>query len=269
MPKVKSWGLSDSSEPDELEAFEPYDGPDPKKGVYKFRLTNFRIKCNKNDDPMLNGLLIIQEDRVEKKKFNGWPVWFNQNITDQGKPYILQILKALGVTWSDFHDNTIVEGKMPEENGDDPAPIAKIGKVKFGEDTLVRASIGARKDNSEEMEVKTFLPWKDDDELDSDDESDESEEDEEGTEDADEAEEVESDEWTREELEDFDIDGLKEILDGAEVEYDEDRPDEEYFIALILDEEPPDPPAAKKTAAKKGAAKKTAKKAAKKGGAPF
>jgi hypothetical protein len=290
MPKVKSWGLSDDSEPDDLETYEPYDGEDPKKGVYIFRLTNFRIKANKNDDPMLNGMLVIQDGRPGKKQYNGFPIWFNQNITDQGKPYVKQILKALGLSWSDLVNKTVIEGDMPKSNDDDPAPIVKIGNVKFsGNDVIVRASLGYRKDNTEELEVKSFLEPKDGDDEggvadeDAADEPDAGDEPEEGNEpepdaDADEpaADEAGEDEWTREALEELsivsddpEVYGLAEILDENGTEYDATREDEEYYIALILEEEPPDDPREKKVAkktAKKGAAKKTA---AGKGKAPF
>jgi len=282
MPKVKSWGLSDNSEPEDLESFEPYDGPDPKKGVYKFRLTNFRVKANKNDDPMLNGLLIVTEDRPDKKQYNGFAIWFNQNVTDQGKPYVKQMLNAVGVTWNDLMNNTIVEGTWPESSGDDPAPIAKIGRVKFSaNDVMLRASIGLRRNQEDgEMEVKTFLPWKDDDEIDAatdDGGSDEVEPDEVEPDDVGEVV-AEEEAWTREALEELsivsddpEVYGLAEILDEAGTEYDADREDEEYYICLILEEEPPaDPRVAKRTPAKKTAAKKTvAKKTAAKGGAPF
>jgi len=290
MPKVKDWGLSDTSEPETLDAFEPYDGEDPPKGVYKFRLTMFRVKANKNDDPMLNGLLILQDDREGKSDYNGWGLWFNENVTDTGKPFVKRLLNALGVSWNDLMNKTIIrEGaKWPKSNGDEPAPIEKIGTVKFSaNDVMVRANIGKRRGEGDDMEVKTWLPWKDDDEDDSDGTEPEPDEADEAADDADdsaddgdgdepeEAADGDSEGWTREDLEELSIVsddetvyGLAEILDEAGVEYDSDREDEEYYIALILEEEPPEDPRAKK-AAKKTAKKAPAKKtAAKKGSKP-
>jgi len=255
MPKVTQWGLSDDSEPDDLAAFEPYDGEDPPKGVYIWRLTNFRVKANKNDDLMLNGLLILQDDRPRKKEYNGFPLWFNQNITDQGKPYVKQFLNAVGLSWNDLLNKTIVEGKMPKSNEDDPVAITKIGNLRFdADDVLVRATCRVRKDGSEDMEVGSFLEWKDPDDMEDSDGD--------GVEPEEAAEEEpaadEGDVWTREELEEMDLDGLKEVLDDNGMEYDADREDEDYFIAVILEEEIPDPPAPVRTATKKTAAKKAA-----------
>ena len=165
MPKVK-WGI-DPNEPEELEQFDVYDGPDLKSGVYQGNLTRLSIKENRNGDDMLNGMFVVADDT--KPQFNGAVLWFNQNVTEQGKPYVLQFLKAIGLSWKDFTDRTVTE------DSDRPTKVTKIGKVKFndGHEVPVRVNVGLGKASPEyperKMEIKSFLTprdaegWDDDD----------------------------------------------------------------------------------------------------------
>jgi hypothetical protein len=108
MPKVK-WGLS-SGEPDELEDFEVYDGPDLRNGVYQGKVTRLSIKGpNRNGDDMITGLWLA--DDPDKPQFRGAPLWFQQNISDQGKPYIRKLMEAMGLSYSDFENATVPEVK--------------------------------------------------------------------------------------------------------------------------------------------------------------
>lgn len=162
MPKVK-WSI-DPDEPDELEQFGVYEGPDLHAGVYHGILKRLTVKKNKNDDDMLSGLFEVRESGAEndKDKYNGAGIWFNQNVTDQGKPYTLAFLKSLGLTWRDFTHNTVTAEATR------PTQIVKIGRVKFndGNEPPLRVSIGMGKGNPEypaKIEIKQFLPPKDGD----------------------------------------------------------------------------------------------------------
>lgn len=136
MPKAK-WGIG-TEEPEELEQFAVYDGDEPPTGVYPFVLKRLTVKENKNGDDMLNGLVEIRAPKSDKKsKYNGWAVWFNQNVTDQGAPYVKQWLKSLGLTWKDFTNKTVLE------SDERPCKVVKIGNVKFndGNEPPLRATI--------------------------------------------------------------------------------------------------------------------------------
>lgn len=180
MPKVK-WGI-DVDEPEELDTFDVYDGPEPRPGVYHGVLKRLTLKENRNGDDMMNGLFVVQESNndSDKQKFNGWGVWFNQNITDQGKPYLLLFLKSLGLTWRDFVSSTVTE------SAERPTNIIKIGRVKFndGNEPKLRVQVKMGKASGDgqypaRLEIGQFLPPKDADaEWDSaDDASDSDEED--------------------------------------------------------------------------------------------
>lgn len=160
MPKVK-WGI-DPDEPEELEQFAVYDGPDVRPGVYNGVLTRLTVKENRNGDDMLSGLFMIRESGKEndKDKYNGAPVWFNQNITEQGKPYTLAFLKSLGLTWTDFVKNTVTA------DADRPTQITKIGRIKFndGNEPPLRVNLGMSRATPEypaKIEIKQFMPPKD------------------------------------------------------------------------------------------------------------
>lgn len=163
MPKVK-WSI-DTAEPDELEEYGVYDGPElPRTGVFHGVIKRLSLKENSNGDDMLNGLFEVRESGEEndKDKYNGAGIWFNQNITDQGKPYVLQFLKSLGLTWKDFIKSTVTE-----DDGR-PTRVMKIGKVKFNEsnEPKVKVSIGMSKgtpDYPSKTEIKQFLAPKPED----------------------------------------------------------------------------------------------------------
>lgn len=173
MPKTK-WGIS-TDEPDELETFDVYDGPMPPAGVYSVVIKRLGVKENRNGDDMLNGLAEIRESKGSgKSKFNGYGFWFNQNVTDQGKPYLLQFLKALGLSWKDFTDRAILEDK------DRPTNVTKIGTVKFNDGNEPEARVNTKRDTYEgdvRLAVRNWLPPKDEE----DDEWDDGGEEEEGS----------------------------------------------------------------------------------------
>jgi hypothetical protein len=157
MPKVK-WGI-DTSEPEELEQFAAYEGEIPSANVYRGKITRLTLKENKNGDDMLNGLFIIAEPKGSTKaKFNGAPIWFNQNITEQGKPYVLLFLKAFGLTWADFLNKTVTD------TNERPAKVMKIGTVKFndGNEPMCRlqSKIGKDQNDEKRADIRAWLPPK-------------------------------------------------------------------------------------------------------------
>lgn len=167
MPRIK-WAIDDA-EPEELEGFAVYDGPDLTRGVYDGVITRLTIKTNSNGDDMLNGLFIVRTTNPERKKFNGADVWFNQNITEQGKPYVLQWLKSMGLTWADFTKKTVTD------TDERPCKVMKIGLKKFndGNEVECRVQIGMSKATPgypSKPEIKQFLKPKDEDEAWEDDE---------------------------------------------------------------------------------------------------
>lgn len=172
MGKVK-WSI-DSEEPEELEGFEVYDGPEPPKGVYNCTIKFLRLKENRNGDDMLNGLLVINEDRAEKKRYNGYSFWFNQNVTEQGKPYVLAFLKSLGISWKDFINKTVVDEDT------DPPTITKIGTVKFDGSTEVRVLTKMQTGEFSGLTPSQWLPPLDEDPDDDDDDDDDDDGDTEG-----------------------------------------------------------------------------------------
>lgn len=168
MGKVK-WGIG-AEEPEDLQQFDVYDGELPPKGVYNCRVKFLRLTTNKNDDDMIKGLLVIDETG-NKKQYNGYGIWFNQNVTEQGAPYLLRFLKALGLTWKDFINRTVVDDA-------DPPNITKIGDLKFDKEPAVRvlAKRGSYQGN-DKLDVTSFLAPRDESDEDEDDDGDDVEDD--------------------------------------------------------------------------------------------
>jgi hypothetical protein len=173
VPKVK-WGIS-NDEPEELEQFDIYDGPDVKSGVYQGNILRLTVIKNRNDDDMLKVMWQVAESG-EKAKYNGATFWSNQNVTDQSKPYLLQFLQSIGLTWADFTNRTVIEGKYDKQTA---SKVLKIGRVKFndGEEVGARVQIGLSKSTPEyperRPEIKSWLKPKEQDWDDSGDDDDE------------------------------------------------------------------------------------------------
>lgn len=154
MGKVK-WSIG-ADEPEDLESYDVYDGDLPPKGVYNCKLTRLKLKTNRNGDDMINGLLLIEEEGG-KKKYNGYGIWFNQNVTEQGAPYVKQFLRALGLTWKDFIGKTVTDDE-------DPPNITKIGTLKMSTEPEVRVLAKRGSYNGEDkLDVQTWLVPRDED----------------------------------------------------------------------------------------------------------
>lgn len=121
-----TWDVGKGAADQTAEEFEYYDGPMPSRGVYRFELKRLRIKPNKNDDPMLNMLLQLNENERLKKKYNGFPMWTQQNVTDQGAPYVNQFLTALGLTKQQIKSFWADGCVTDDEN---PPNVLKLGKT--------------------------------------------------------------------------------------------------------------------------------------------
>jgi len=229
MKKIKFNVGADAAEAtSDSESF--YDGPTPPKGVYRTRLKFLKLKTNKNNDPMLNGIMEIEEPKgSDKAKYNGYGIWFNINVTRQGAPYVNNFLDTLGFNKKAFW----ATGGVTVDENEDPPTVTKIGAKTVGEGHLARlrtkfkAASGGY-DESLQVAGAGFLPLSasDEDAETWDEDSDESEEvaddvvdevaddeeSEEGDEEEEAAEEPEEDAWTLDELKEQSRVDLKELL---------------------------------------------------------
>jgi hypothetical protein len=146
MGKTKTVKWS-ASEPEDLQDFQSNDdilrknkGKQPPRGVTRLRLKKVTDTKNKNKERMLKIIVEIDEPKgAPGYKWNGWALFENQNVTDQGAPYLKRFLTAIGVTWADFTQRCVVE-----EDGD--------GK---GNDVIVK--IGSL--NLKKLDVKPLYVW--------------------------------------------------------------------------------------------------------------
>lgn len=135
----------------------------PPKGVYKFAVRRIGVKPNKNEDDRLNVMLVMAEPKKSKAaSWNGYVMWDGFNVTDQGKPFIKRFLKAMGLEWKDFYENS------KEESDGDKRQIVQIGKAKIGGDkppvidVLVKVKPADDYNDDEHLEPQRYIP-KDDD----------------------------------------------------------------------------------------------------------
>ena len=236
-----------------------YSGPIPtERGIYPCYVKIFDLVTNSKGDPMLKGLAVIDVPKKHKfAKFNGYGIWFQQNITDQGKPFVNQLLNALSdgsaehaakIRKAFWTTGAQTEKALPSKPSQSAGAILKIGPLRFMDldDKKLRILIAGKpetyKDEPKLSAGKYVMKQNDEVNSDDDDEDDDDEIDT-GSDVLDDDEDLEDDEDDDED-DDFDE--------------DEDSDDE--------DEDEDDEPAAPVTPIKKASAKKTT--GAKKRGEP-
>jgi hypothetical protein len=211
------WGVP-STEPEDLPDFLSNEeivekmGGDPR-GVFRIWVKKITVVKNKNDDDMLKITAEIFETNKEKKGYNGFAFWENQNVTEQGASFLKQFLKSIGASWADFQSRT----KMTAETKTEPKTIISIGKVNFAGKSKVLAKVTVGMDKGgggydPKASVRRWLPYTTDD-AQEDIEEEELEEDEDLEEE--DLEEVEEEDEDLEEEEEGDEEAeLREELDG-------------------------------------------------------
>jgi len=252
MPKA-TWGnIEGNPFEDDLEDYDVYDGEQPPKGVYRCTLKFLRLKENSNGDPMLNGLLVINEPKGSKKsQFNGYDFWFNQNVTKQGAPYVNNFLAALVPEDKVAALRKAFWGQKVMLDKNEPPNVVSIGTLKLLDKTpLVSVNTKNKLYNGEtSLDVSKFMRPKDDEVGDApaDDEEEWAEDEDEGDEEIDDSDAAEGDEdeelaEREEELSEMSLAELKKIARGelgmklAEVK----NLDEDGLIEAILEREFPE-----------------------------
>ena len=202
-----------------------YDGDVPPRGVYRFvvRGDMLRMKTNCNGDPMLSGLAEIREPKgSDKAKYNGYGMWFQQNVTKQGAPYVNNFLDTLGFNRKAFWGTggVTIDENDADEDRNIVGTITKIGTKAVAEEIPCRIRTKRGKwDGEDRLEVAgagyLALSAGDDEEEQWDGEEDEATDDSEPDVPEEEAEEVEDEADDEEEEEESDEEEFaREDLDG-------------------------------------------------------
>lgn len=212
MAKKFNFKISKDDMSAELGDFGGYDGPKPPKGVYNTLIKVIRIKTNKNDDPMLNILHEISEPKgSEKAKYNGYAVWNNINVTKQSAAFINNFFDAIdpsGKAKVAFYEERITT------DDEEPPNLIKVGNKKVLSVAVRVLTKDEAYQGEERLAVVQYMEAKD-----GEDDEDEPEEEAEELGPYDLEEEADSDSYTAEELEDFDEEDLRAILDEWEIDY--------------------------------------------------
>ncbi|UVK63863.1 hypothetical protein SEA_LILYPAD_59 [Gordonia phage LilyPad] len=114
-----------------------YQGPKPPSGSYKCALKQLTIKENRNGDNMLSFVAEIA-DTGPRAKYNGFAIFGQQNITDQGAGYVNQLLDAISDGDSsvkeEFWEGAVKTKKAekPDKNGKPVYHVRSIGDFKVG-----------------------------------------------------------------------------------------------------------------------------------------
>lgn len=149
-----------------------YDGPIPPRGAYRGVLKRLELVAkNGSGDPMLRYLIELKaKPNTEASKYDGYGVWGNQNVTDQGKGYVNQFLDAL----TNGSDEQILATRkafwggqlVVEDEGE--GHVIRIGKMQIGSPSGSRtvAFTGKRTTykGEEKLEVQRFLVSKEEEE---------------------------------------------------------------------------------------------------------
>lgn len=155
MPKMK-YGLS--GDPGDIESEGYYDGPCPPKGRYAWRLSRLILKENSSGDLMLSGLLILDDPRPSRSRWNGYPMWFNRNLTDKSAKFVKNFIQdGLRVPLRDMAalDNLIIL----DQTKDLPANVVSVGKIKLDKQPHLVVAARRRRDSEDpQLETDDWAP---------------------------------------------------------------------------------------------------------------
>lgn len=248
------WGVP-PKEPEDLPDFLSNEeiaekmGGEPK-GVFRVWIKKLTVVKNKNDDDMIKVVAEIFETDKEKKGYNGWAFWTQENVTEASAAFLKQFLKSFGASWADFNART----KMIPATKLDPAQITAIGKVNFAgtKKVLARVTVGMGRasggyearteirrwlpldtdmDESEDVEEEDELLLDDEEELDEDLEEVEEDDGEEDLEEGDEEAEL------REELEELGLPDLRKRVKTNDADAKTTGLKKAELIDLIVEQE--------------------------------
>ena len=150
MAKVK-WGVTgeevDNTDPGE--AYEIYDGPVPPSGIYRLAVKSAEYTLFSTGSKGLKLLLIVDENRTDKKRYNGAPCWDNVIDLESTAFKIRQFVDAIGAEGKDW-DNTVIDSNKM---------VTKFGRVKV-EGLFIRAQLkrGQNQSGDPRLEVNRYLP---------------------------------------------------------------------------------------------------------------
>lgn len=132
-----------------------YAGKVPRDGSYRVKLKFALIIKNSNGDPMITGLAEINEKKGSSQaQYNGYGIWFQQNITDQGAGYVNSLLEA----WTDGSETAKQEIK---EAFWEEGPKVKQGDKPFkGQPAMHIKRIGDVVINSPESKIEFIIVGK-------------------------------------------------------------------------------------------------------------
>lgn len=159
MPKATWENVEGSPWEDELEDFPIYEGDLPPKGVYRCAMKFLRLKTNNSGNPMLTGLLIVNEPAGSKKsQYNGYDFWFNLNVTNQGSRWVNNFLSVIvpedkvAAVRKAFWAQKVMIDKA------EPPNVLSIGGVKITENMLVSVQCAHKEYNGNtDLDAKRFL----------------------------------------------------------------------------------------------------------------
>lgn len=221
MPKVDDWGfdvrINEAAE-EELGDWNTYDGPVPPAGNYWVKVKNLVLKwTNAEDKRMLNSPCEIDEPKKrrgrenDKVQYNGYTIWMNQTVSQEGQAFINAILDALGADRKAFWKKDV---GLDES---DPPKITRIGKLKLtGEERILINTAADSYQGQPKLKMTRALPvseMEDDDDVDYDDVEEEYDE------------ELEPAEGTEEDEEEYDEEEGEEYEENEEEEEDEPEPE--------------------------------------------
>lgn len=202
-------------------SFKAYNGPTPPKDIYKGVIRQLKVPAqkNKNGDYMIRGMVeIVEKDGSRKAKYNGYAIWFRQNISDQGAPYVNQMLDSISGGDAKYRAAFWKLFVATDEND----KVTKIGGKRYADGVLevvVAAKDGQDQHGARQLEIGAWLTSTEAENFESDAGTSDDEDDEDDV-------ELEIEDEDEDESEDEETDDEDEDEEEAEEDGDEDDEDE-------------------------------------------
>lgn len=158
MPRV-SWDIdaSDVDEYDRSSQFKPYDGPEPKEGIYLFAVKVLKQipKTGKKNAQLRVGLELVPRAGRDEREYADYFRMAFLPITPNTAFRYVPFLDAIGVSGTDFTRRTLV---------DEEGNVKKIGKYVQDGQTMILARLKYEEDQhgDDQLNIVDFYEAPDD-----------------------------------------------------------------------------------------------------------
>lgn len=167
MPRVAV--LNNFADTEAAKGFAEYTGEIPPKGVYRFKVKQWKLVESSAGDQMFRVILEITEPKKSKNaKYNGYTIFHNGVLAEKSAPFVNAMLDAFEIP----RKAVWVKGGAINVSKDDDELVVSIGKKKVTGLEIMASTKRRKYEDEWQLNISQFLGAPEDESDDDDDDDD-------------------------------------------------------------------------------------------------